>query len=46
MPELDHEIYLLEAKWHQEPCPESELLCLPGQDRRKVEIHAKDFLFR
>lgn len=24
--ELDHEIYLLEAKWKQEPCPEADLL--------------------
>jgi hypothetical protein len=29
--ELDHEIYLLEAKWKQEPCPESDLLVFRGK---------------
>jgi hypothetical protein len=29
--ELDHEIYLLEAKWKQEPCPEADLLIFRGK---------------
>lgn len=29
--ELDHEIYLLEAKWKQEPCPEADLLVFRGK---------------
>ncbi|MBM4323384.1 MAG: hypothetical protein FJ115_07485 [Deltaproteobacteria bacterium] len=29
--ELDHEIYLLEAKWCQDPCPESDLLVFRGK---------------
>jgi restriction endonuclease Mrr len=29
--ELDHEIYLLEAKWHQDPCPEADLLVFRGK---------------
>jgi hypothetical protein len=29
--ELDHEIYLLEAKWNQDPCPESDLLIFKGK---------------
>lgn len=29
--ELDHEIYLLEAKWEKEPCPESDLLVFKGK---------------
>lgn len=29
--ELDHEIYLLEAKWCQDPCPESDLLIFRGK---------------
>ncbi len=29
--ELDHEIYLLEAKWTQDPCPESDLLVFKGK---------------
>lgn len=29
--ELDHEIYLLEAKWEQNPCPESDLLVFRGK---------------
>ncbi len=35
--ELDHEVYLLEAKWKQEPCPESDLLVFRG----KVEGKSK-----
>lgn len=35
--ELDHEIYLLEAKWTQEPCPEADLLVFRG----KVEGKSK-----
>lgn len=35
--ELDHEIYLLEAKWHQDPCPESHLLVFRG----KIEGQSK-----
>ncbi len=29
--ELDHEIYLLEAKWHQDASPESDLLVFRGK---------------
>lgn len=29
--ELDHEVYLLEAKWTSEPCPESDLLVFRGK---------------
>ena len=29
--ELDHEVYLLEAKWHQNPIPESDLLVFRGK---------------
>lgn len=29
--ELDHEIYLLEAKWKQDPCPEADLLIFRGK---------------
>lgn len=29
--ELDHEIYLVEAKWKQEPCPEADLLVFRGK---------------
>ena len=29
--ELDHEIYLLEAKWDRDPCPESDLLIFMGK---------------
>jgi hypothetical protein len=29
--ELDHEVYLLEAKWTHEPCPEAELLVFRGK---------------
>ncbi len=35
--ELDHEIYLLEAKWKQDPIPESDLLVFRG----KVEGKSK-----
>ncbi|MBL7204930.1 MAG: restriction endonuclease [Desulfobacteraceae bacterium] len=28
---LDHEVYLLEAKWTQEPCPEADLLIFRGK---------------
>lgn len=35
--ELDHEIYLVEAKWEQEPCPESDLLVF----REKIEGKSK-----
>lgn len=33
--ELDHEIYLLEAKWTQEPCPEADLLIFRGKIEAK-----------
>ncbi len=29
--ELDHEVYLLEAKWHKKPIPESDLLVFRGK---------------
>lgn len=29
--ELDHEIYLLEAKWEKDPCPEADLLVFRGK---------------
>ena len=29
--ELDHEVYLLEAKWHQDPIPEGDLLVFRGK---------------
>ncbi len=29
--ELDHEVYLLEAKWTLEPCPEADLLVFRGK---------------
>jgi len=29
--ELDHEVYLLEAKWHQDPIPERDLLVFRGK---------------
>lgn len=29
--ELDHEVYLLEAKWTAEPCPEADLLVFRGK---------------
>jgi hypothetical protein len=29
--ELDHEVYLLEAKWTSEPCPEADLLVFRGK---------------
>jgi len=29
--ELDHEVYLLEAKWSQDPCSESDLLIFRGK---------------
>ena len=29
--ELDHETYLLEAKWHKDPIPEAELLTFRGK---------------
>jgi hypothetical protein len=35
--ELDHEIYLLEAKWQHHPCPEADLLVF----REKVEGKSK-----
>lgn len=35
--ELDHEVYLVEAKWEQEPCPESDLLVF----REKIEGKSK-----
>jgi hypothetical protein len=35
--ELDHEIYLLEAKWEKKPCPESDLLIFKG----KIEGRSK-----
>jgi hypothetical protein len=34
---LDHEVYLLEAKWHQVPSPEADLLVFRG----KVEGKSK-----
>jgi hypothetical protein len=33
--ELDHEIYLLEAKWNQDPCPEWDLLVFRGKIEEK-----------
>lgn len=33
--ELDHEIYLLEAKWTQDPCPEADLLVFRGKIEAK-----------
>jgi len=35
--ELDHEIYLIEAKWEKKPCPEADLLVF----REKVEGKSK-----
>lgn len=35
--ELDHEVYLLEAKWHQEPCPAADLYIF----REKIEGKSK-----
>ena len=36
--ELDHEIYLLEAKWNQEPSPESHLLVFRGKIEGKSNV--------
>jgi len=35
--ELDHEVYLLEAKWEHDPCPEADLLVF----REKIEGKSK-----
>jgi hypothetical protein len=36
--ELDHEIYLLEAKWNQGPSPESDLLVFRGKIEGKSNV--------
>ncbi len=36
--ELDHEIYLLEAKWQQRPCSESDLLVFRGKIEGKSQF--------
>jgi hypothetical protein len=36
--ELDHETYLLEAKWTQEPSPESDLLVFRGKIEAKSNV--------
>ena len=36
--ELDHEIYLLEAKWTSEPCPEADLLVFRGKIEGKSKF--------
>ncbi len=36
--ELDHEIYLLEAKWTSDPCPEADLLVFRGKIEGKSKF--------
>lgn len=36
--ELDHEVYLLEAKWTSDPCPEAELLVFRGKIEGKSKF--------
>lgn len=36
--ELDHETYLLEAKWKQDPCPEGDLLVFRGKVEAKSNV--------
>jgi hypothetical protein len=42
--ELDYEVYLLEAKWHQDPIPESDLLVFRGKIEGKSKYTRGVFL--
>jgi hypothetical protein len=44
--ELDHDSYLLEAKWEQEPLSEAAPALLPGPGRGQILDHARGFHFR